>query len=56
MKNKTRKTVPGVLQEFKLIPITDPAEIAAVECRIRAAEKAIAARENPRKPRTRKGK
>ena len=43
MKNKTRKTVPGVLQDFKLIPITDPAEIAAVERRIRAAEATNAA-------------
>ena len=63
MKSKSRKTVPGLLQEFKIIPITDPAEIAAVERRIRAAEKAMAAREkaldaleNAGKAKTRKGK
>jgi hypothetical protein len=56
MKNKSSKTVPGVLQEFKIIPVTDPAEIAALERRVRAAEKALAARENSRRPKTRKGK
>jgi hypothetical protein len=45
MKKKSRKPVKGVLQEFKLVEITDPAEIAELERRVRAAEKAMAARE-----------
>jgi hypothetical protein len=56
MKNKSRRTVPGLLKDFKIIPITDPAEIAAAERRIRAAEKALAARESSAKPKPRKRK
>lgn len=56
MKSKPRKTVSGNFQECKIIPITDPAEIAALERRIQAAEKVLAARENSRRPKMRKGK
>jgi hypothetical protein len=56
MKSKSRKTVPGNFQECKIIPITDPVEIAALERRIQAAEKTLAARENSRRPKTRKRK
>jgi hypothetical protein len=46
MKNKTPKKMLGpTLQEFKLVPVTDPAEIAALDRRCRAAEKALAAGE-----------
>lgn len=60
MKSKPRKSN---FQECKIIPITDPAEIAALERRIQAAEKAMAAGEialatleNGKKPKTRKRK
>lgn len=53
MKHRSRKK--GLLQECELIPITDPAEIAALERRIKAAEKIIAAREG-RQPKTVKTK
>jgi hypothetical protein len=43
MKKKTRtKARKGILQGCELIPITDPAEIAALERRIKKAEKALA--------------
>ena len=57
MKSKPRKTVVGTLQICEAVPITDPAEIAALERRIRAAEKVMvdgyACLEKP-KPRKRK--
>jgi hypothetical protein len=63
MKTKSRKPVKGTLVTGRLVEITDPAEIAALERRIRAAEKAmadrekaIAAYEKSRKPKTRKAK
>lgn len=37
------------LQEFELVPVTDPAELAALDRRCRTAEKAKAATEKPGK-------
>jgi hypothetical protein len=57
MKNmkKTRKPVRGILQEWQIIPITDPAEQAALDRRCREAEKMLAGREYMKmKPRKRK--
>jgi hypothetical protein len=46
MKRKTPKKMLGpTLQEFKLVPVTDPAELAVLDRRCRAAEKAMAAGE-----------
>ena len=63
MKSKSRKPVRSSLVECELVEITDPVEIAALERRVRAAEKEIAARdkmisawEKSRRPKTRKGK
>ena len=43
MKKKSSKKVLGpTLQEFELVPVTDPAEMAALDRRCRAAEKAAA--------------
>jgi hypothetical protein len=53
MKKKSPKKMLGpTLQEFDLVPVTDPAEFAALDRRCRAAEKARAAIE--RKPAKRK--
>ena len=44
MENKNRKSVrKSTLQEFKIIPITDPAEQAELDRRCNEAEKAMAA-------------
>ena len=43
MKKKPRKTFVGTLQTFQVIPITDPAEQAALDRRCEAAEKILAA-------------
>jgi hypothetical protein len=64
LKSKSRKTpYKATLVEGRLVEITDPVEIAALERRIRAAEKAtaerekaIAAHENSKKARPRKRK
>jgi hypothetical protein len=46
MKKKVQKKMRGpTLQEFELVPVTDPAELAALDRRCRAAEKATAATE-----------
>jgi len=43
MKKKTPKKMLGpTLQEFELVPVTDPAEFAALDRRCRAAERARA--------------
>jgi siroheme synthase (precorrin-2 oxidase/ferrochelatase) len=55
MRKKTQKTVRGTLREFVMVPITDPAEQAALDRRCREAEKLLAARANA-KPKTRKAK
>lgn len=48
MKKKLPKKMLGpTLQEFELVPVTDPAEIAALERRCRAAEKAEAGDQKP---------
>jgi hypothetical protein len=56
MKKRTQKKMLGsTLQEFELVPVTDPAELAALDRRCRAAEKTIAAAERKagkRKPST----
>jgi hypothetical protein len=44
MKQKRPKKMLGpTLQEFELVPVTDPAAVAALDRRCRAAEKATAA-------------
>ncbi len=46
MKKKSQKKMRGpTLQEFELVPVTNPAELAALDRRCRAAEKAMAAAE-----------
>jgi hypothetical protein len=53
MKKTAQKKMLGpTLQEFELVPVTDPVELAALDRRCRAAEKAMAAAE--RKAGTRK--
>jgi hypothetical protein len=44
-KKPSRKMLGPTLQEFELVPVTDPAELAALDRRCRAAEKAKAAAE-----------
>jgi hypothetical protein len=44
-KKSSKKTLGPTLQEFELVPVTDPAELAALDRRCRAAEKAKAAAE-----------
>ena len=58
MKNKAGKTMSGpTLQLFELIPITDPAQLEAIDRRRKAAEKAMAAAErNARKRKSPKRK
>jgi hypothetical protein len=44
MKKKMHKKMLGpTLQQFELVPVTDPAELAALDRRCRTAEKAVAA-------------
>jgi hypothetical protein len=46
MKKKAPKKMLGpTLLEFELVPVTDPAEFAALKRRCRAAEKALSAAE-----------
>jgi hypothetical protein len=46
MKKKTEKKMLGpTLQEIELVPITDPAELEAIDRRRKAAEKAMKAAE-----------
>jgi hypothetical protein len=46
VKKKSSKKMRGpTLQEFELVPVTDPADLAALDRRCRAAEKAKAAAE-----------
>jgi hypothetical protein len=46
MKKKTQKKMLGpILQRFELAAVTDRAEVAALDRRCRAAEKAMAAAE-----------
>jgi hypothetical protein len=44
------------LQEFELVPVTDPAELAALDRRCRAAEKAKPAAEKAGKSKSTKRK
>jgi hypothetical protein len=41
-KKSSKKMLGPTLQEFELVPVTDPAELAALDRRCRAAEKAKA--------------
>jgi hypothetical protein len=45
MKQKSAKPAHGILQTWEMVEITEPAEIAALKRRIKAAEKAMADRE-----------
>ena len=46
MKKKPSKKMLGpTLQEFELVPVTDPAELAALDRRCRAAKKATSTAE-----------
>jgi len=58
MKNKSRKTSgKSILHDGVLVPITDPAEQAALDRRCREAEKILAGgRPDSGKPKSRKGK
>jgi hypothetical protein len=44
-KKSSKKMLGPTLQEFELVPVIDPAELAALDRRCRAAEKAKAAAE-----------
>ena len=51
MKKVAGKKMRGpTLQEFELVPITDPAELAAIDRRRKAAEKAMKAAEKALAP------
>lgn len=57
MKKKSSKKMLGpTLQEFVLVPVTDPAELATLDRRCRAAEKAKAAAEKAGKGKSAKRK
>jgi hypothetical protein len=58
MKKKSQKSSRNpTLKTFELVEVTDPAEIAELERRVRAAEKEMAAREaDTEKPKPRKRK
>ena len=58
MKNKPQQKMRGpTLQEFELVPITDPAELEAIDRRRKVAEKAYdAVIRNAGKRRSRKRK
>jgi hypothetical protein len=46
MKKKPQKKMLGpTLQEFELVPVTDPVDFAVLDRRCRAAERAMAAAE-----------
>jgi hypothetical protein len=55
-KKSPRKMLGPTLQEFELVPVTDPAELAALDHRCRAAEKAKAAAEKASKGKSTKRK
>jgi hypothetical protein len=44
-KKSPKKMLGPTLQEFELVPVTDPAELAGLDRRCRAAEKAKATAE-----------
>jgi hypothetical protein len=44
-KKSPKKMLGPTLQEFELVPVTDPAELATLDRRCRAVEKAKAAAE-----------
>ena len=50
MKNKPRKTVRGILQEWEIVPITDPGEQAALDRRCREARNSLSGLATPRSP------
>jgi hypothetical protein len=48
-KKSSKKMLGPTLQEYELVPVTDPAELEAVDRRRRAAKKAIAESEKASK-------
>jgi hypothetical protein len=57
MRKKPQKTIRGTLRELVMVPITDPAEQAALDRRCREAQKVLAGgRPNSGKPKSQKGK
>ncbi len=57
MKKTKKNQYKGTLVDCVLVPITDPAEIAALDERVRAAEKRLAeAHAPPRKRKAARGK
>jgi hypothetical protein len=55
-KKPSKKMLGPTLQEFELVPVTDPVELAALDRRCRAAEKAKAVAENTDKGKSTKRK
>jgi hypothetical protein len=53
-KKSSKKMLGPTLQEFELVPVTEPVERAALDRRCRAAEKAKALAENAGKSKTTK--
>jgi hypothetical protein len=55
-KKPSKKMLGRTLQEFELVPVTDPVELAALDRRCRAAEKAKATAEKAGKGKSTKRK
>jgi hypothetical protein len=55
-KKSSKKMLGPTLQEFELVPVTDPVERTALDRRCRAAEKAKALAENAAKGKSTKHK
>jgi hypothetical protein len=55
-KKPSRKMLGPTLQEFELVPVTDPVEWADLDRRCREAEKASSANEKPGKGKSAKSK
>jgi hypothetical protein len=55
-KKPSKKMLGPTLQEFELVPVTDPAELAALDRRCRAAEKAKAVAEKAGKGKSARSK
>ena len=55
-KRSSKKMLGPTLQEFELVPVTDPVELATLDRRCRAAEKAKAGAEKTGKGKSTKRK
>ena len=55
-KKSSKKMLGPTLQEFELVPVTDPVERAALDRRCKAVEKAMALAENAGKGKSTKHK